>query len=139
MACFFLFILKALHMKQFQPGEDTRIMIDYSQADIPASARTLQPVVFEEGNAICAVFGPDPQAGVLGCGTTIKEALWDWDKHLQDFKDNYDPDDEVAVYLQEMIDSKTAGPNEASDEPKKTEEEIKEEMPFETPNARGLE
>jgi len=44
----------------------------------------LKPVIFQEGNPFCCLLGTDPQAGVFGCGDSLKEAIADWDQHLKE-------------------------------------------------------
>jgi hypothetical protein len=109
-------------MKQFDVNDAMKIPIDSNDNDIPESAKILQPLIFleetNEAKAYCVVLGPDPQAGVCGCGNSPKEALWDWDNQLKEFIENHETGDQVAAYIDEMYG--------------------KESMPFETPNAKGL-
>jgi hypothetical protein len=114
-------------MKQFEVDESMKVQIDYNDVDIPDSVRTYKPLVFEDGNNYCVVLGPDPQVGIFGCGPTTKEALWDWDKHFNDFKNHHEEDDEVAIYIHEVS---------ANTREEKPAEE--DEVLFETPHAKGL-
>jgi hypothetical protein len=124
-------------MKQFDVDETMKVQIDYTDTGIPRSVRLLQPVVFQEGNSYCVVLGPDQTVGVVGCGPTLSEALWDWDKHLEDFKRNHEEDDEVALFIESRLTNSTetdemlaaTGTDEYIDTP---------EIPFETPHAKGL-
>jgi len=59
--------------------------VDYNDAGIPNSARAIRPQVFHDGDKYCGLFGKDPKTGVFGCGTTVMEALQDWDQQLQKF------------------------------------------------------
>jgi len=59
------------------------IRIDYDASDLPETAKELKPVLFREGNVICCLSGSDPRSGIFGCGSTLSEAIKDWDA---DFK-----------------------------------------------------
>jgi hypothetical protein len=62
--------------------------------------------------------GPDPLTGIFGCGDSPKEALWDWDGQLKEFIQSHDAGNKIAAYIDEVYGKKN--------------------MPFETPNAKGL-
>ena len=86
-------------MEQYDVPEEMRVPLDYADEELPASVRVFKPVLFIDGDSFCCVLGPDPQAGVFGCGDTSKEALIDWEKHLID-RINYNlGDDEVSKFL----------------------------------------
>lgn len=51
--------------------------------NLPPSVKMFRPLVFQDSDGVCVVFGPDPQEGIFGCGPTIEEALKDWDDHLK--------------------------------------------------------
>jgi hypothetical protein len=89
-------------MKQLTVPDEMRVDIDYSDVQLPESVKTFQPLLFKEGNSYCCVLGPDPQAGVFGCGDTPIHALQDWDKHLKEYEPR-DENDEVAMYIQETL------------------------------------
>ena len=86
-------------MKQFEVPDRAKVNIDISDPDIPDSVKQLRPVLFQEGDAYCCLLGPDPQAGVFGCGSSAKAALQDWDKNLQTLKDSGKEGDEVLEYV----------------------------------------
>jgi hypothetical protein len=46
---------------------------------------------------------PDPQAGVFGCGNSTKEALIDWDKHLQERARDTKGGDDLDEYIQDTL------------------------------------
>lgn len=50
---------------------------------LPPAVKEFRPLVYQEGNAYCCVLGPNPQAGVAGCGSSPQDALMDWN---EDFK-----------------------------------------------------
>lgn len=64
--------------------------------ELPRAADVLQPVLFQESNQYCCLLGPDPQAGVFGCGTTAQEAVNDWEQHLKDRVNNAGKSDKLA-------------------------------------------
>ncbi len=90
-------------MKQLNVPDEMKVDIDFSDKQLPESAKILTPLVFRDGDSYCAVLGPDPQEGVFGCGKTPIEALKDWDKNLKAKKETKDPNDEVAFYINETL------------------------------------
>jgi len=91
-------------MRQLEVPDELKVAIDMNDKDIPDSAKTFQPVLFKDGDSFCCVLGPDPQEGVVGCGQTPVDALKDWNKNLQERKTVTDKNDEVALYIQRVID-----------------------------------
>ena len=91
-------------MIQLEVPDELKVAIDLDDKDVPESAKTFQPVLFKDGNSFCCVLGPDPEEGVFGCGQTPVEALKDWDKNLQERKTVTDKNDEVALFIQRVID-----------------------------------
>ena len=91
-------------MIQLEVPDELKVAIDLDDKDIPESAKTFQPVLFKDGNSFCCVLGPDPEEGVFGCGQTPVEALKDWDKNLQQRMKVTEKNDEVALYIQRVID-----------------------------------
>jgi hypothetical protein len=61
----------------------SQIEIDYTDLGYPEKSRKLKPHVFKDGNAFCAIYGPDPQEGIFGCGDTPLEAIEDWENDLE--------------------------------------------------------
>lgn len=70
------------HVKM-KVDQNAIIRIDYDADDLPATAKAYKPVLFREGNLICCLLGNDPRDGIFGCGSTLSEAIKDWDA---DFK-----------------------------------------------------
>ncbi|MGN6491179.1 MAG: hypothetical protein ACTHLE_04225 [Agriterribacter sp.] len=70
-------------MKQMNMDGLEVITVDYDSHDLPAVAKIFKPVIYKDGTAYCCLLGPDPQAGIFGCGETPKEAVIDWEAHLQ--------------------------------------------------------
>ncbi|ACU60708.1 hypothetical protein [Chitinophaga pinensis] len=90
-------------MEQMQIPADMQCAIDYGQPELPRAIRELHPVLFKEGDSYCCLLGPDPQAGIFGCGATPGEALTDWDEHLRERMKTPDANDEVAAYVKGVL------------------------------------
>ena len=90
-------------MKQMELPEDMKEKIDFSDVNLPLTVRILQPILYKDGDSFCVVFGPNPQEGVFGCGSTAGEALNDWNMHLRERIKNPDINDEVANYIMKEI------------------------------------
>lgn len=56
--------------------------ISYSQTDVPALVKAIQPTVFREGDNYYAVSSDEHQKHVVGKGISAESALLDWDKKL---------------------------------------------------------
>ena len=89
-------------------GLDT-VTIDYEEGGWPKNAGIFRPLLYRDGNAFCCILGPDPQAGVFGCGDTALEAVIDWDNHLNEKILQGDMSDPVTQYL---IDTKNISKND---------------------------
>jgi hypothetical protein len=90
-------------MEQMNVPDETKLPIDYEDESLPASVRTFRPLIYQDGELICAVLGPDPQTGVFGSGATQEEAIEKWDLHLQDLLKYHKEDDKVARYIIETL------------------------------------
>jgi hypothetical protein len=85
-------------------------LIDYSQFSIPKAVKALKPVLFQEGEGFCCLLGPDPQAGIFGCGETPEAAIADWNRHLSDRMSQPLGDDPVAQYVEEVLNASNLKP-----------------------------
>ena len=92
-------------MKQFDVPAEIRVPFDYSDKELPVSVRIFKPVIFRDADSFCVVFGPNPQAGVFGCGDTPREALTNWDKNLYRRIKQHKKDDEVTSFVINTIAS----------------------------------
>jgi hypothetical protein len=72
------------NMEQMKINPVDQVFIDYESETIPQSVYVFRPVVYEDGNAYCCILGPDREAGVFGSGTTPKDAMEDWEKHVRE-------------------------------------------------------
>ena len=90
-------------MKQLDVPDEMKIAIDCADGHIPESVKTFRPLLFKDGDSYSCVLGPDAQQGVFGSGETTMAALKDWDKNLRQRMKVTDKDDEVALYIQRVI------------------------------------
>jgi hypothetical protein len=88
-------------MKQPSVDHSAIVNIDYEARDIPSAAKEFKPVVFHDGDAFCCMLGPDPQAGIFGCGRTPEEAVRDWDLHFGERLAKPYENDELVKYIEE--------------------------------------
>ena len=86
-------------MQQLNVPEENKLPIDYEDESLPPSVRRFRPLLYQDGEMICAVLGPDPQTGISGCGASIEEALKEWDIQLQDRIKYHKGEDELAQYI----------------------------------------
>jgi hypothetical protein len=76
-----------------------KIEIDFTDPALPESVMILRPLLFYKEGGYCCILGPDPQRGVLGCGYSAKEAMSDFDQHLQELRNKPRADDEVSIFV----------------------------------------
>lgn len=62
---------------------------------LTGSAKALQPTVYKDGDLFFCLLGASKN-GVLGSGTTIDDAISDWDKNLQTRLNIGDQNDDVV-------------------------------------------
>ncbi len=100
-------------MEQMKIPQEMKVDIDFERPGIPYTAEVLQPVLFKDTNRYCCILGPDPQAGIFGCGQTPEEALQDWDKQLTQRIEQARPDDKLLLFVNDFLNpgaaSKTTG------------------------------
>jgi hypothetical protein len=89
-------------MEQFNLRDETKVNLDYADTELPISVRTFKPLVFQDGDSFCAVFGPD-RNGVFGHGETPKAALLDWDRNLYFRIKESKIDDELVRYVIDTV------------------------------------
>ena len=64
------------------PGE-TKVIINYSDAEVPVLVKAIRPVLFHQGESHYAVFGQEQQTNIVGKGVSREDALIDWEKNLK--------------------------------------------------------
>jgi hypothetical protein len=88
-------------MEQMQANGLKVIPVDFDADTIPVSARQTHPLVYEDGNAICCILGPDPQRGIFGCGATVEAALADFDAHFKELLEHPKEGDPVSEFIRQ--------------------------------------
>lgn len=82
--------------------DEAVVPVNYESLDLPATVRQFKPTVFKEGNMYCCILGPDRQKGVFASGSSVKEAIRNWDANVHIRLNRHKEDDEVARF---MLDS----------------------------------
>jgi hypothetical protein len=90
-------------MEQMKINPEAVITVDFQNENLPTSVQQLKPEVFREEDAFCVILGPDPFAGIFGCGETLEEALRDWDNNLADEIENPTEGNETTRYILEIL------------------------------------
>ena len=88
-------------MEQMQANDLKVIPVDFNATTIPVSVRQTHPLVYEDGDAICCVLGPDPQRGIFGCGATVAAALADFDVHFNELLKHPIEGDPVSEFIRQ--------------------------------------
>jgi hypothetical protein len=94
----------SMRMEQMSMRGLDVISIDYEDPAFPTPIRDFRPAVYMDGNSFCCLLGPDPQAGIFGCGTTQQAAISDLVEHFHERIDHPAAEDELA---KEIIDSRS--------------------------------
>jgi hypothetical protein len=90
---------------------DPDALMDISQQKpLSTAVRELQPALFREGSGFCCLLGPDPQAGIFGCGNTPEQAIADWSSNLKKRMAEPIGDDPVAQYVSDVFNSSKLKP-----------------------------
>jgi hypothetical protein len=92
-------------MEQMKPEGLETIQLNFDDPNLPMVVRKLQPLVWHDEASICVLLGPDPQAGVFGCGPTVEEALKDWTDHVDEALASSPEGDEVVTYIRDVMNA----------------------------------
>lgn len=92
-------------MEQMKIDDLARVDINYEDDSLPKVVKELRPVVFAEATHYCCLLGPDKQLGIDGCGTSVVEAIADWEQDLQKRLQTSDENDEVAQYVKDSLNA----------------------------------
>ena len=90
-------------MEQMIIDESARVDIDFTAADVDRTLKTLQPVVFREGETFACHLGPDMESGVVGRGDTPDAAIADWKAALKQRVQQAGEDDELAIFVKDSL------------------------------------
>ena len=77
--------------------------IDFTAADVDRTLKTLQPVVFQEGEHFCCHLGPNMEQGILGTGDTPEAAIEAWKAALKQRVQTATEDDELATFVKDSL------------------------------------
>lgn len=90
-------------MEELKVKATQKISFDFSRFRLPQYVAEFKPLLYREGDQYCALFGPDIEAGIFGCGNTPEDALIDWNDHLREKLRSPDFNDPVIQYITDMI------------------------------------
>ncbi|GAB3428055.1 hypothetical protein [Niabella aquatica] len=90
-------------MKQMDIPLPLQIDIDFEEEGLSKAVKDLRPVLWHDGQGYCCLLGPDPQQGILGYGTTRKEAISDWEAAVRARVKTAGAADEVGQYVIETL------------------------------------
>jgi hypothetical protein len=94
------------NMEQMSLSGLETVPVNFEQEDLPPSIKEFMPAVYRDGDAYCCILGPDPLAGVFGCGDSLTEALKDWDHQLKERIKEHEDGDPVAEYIMDTMQAK---------------------------------
>jgi hypothetical protein len=77
--------------------------IDFTAADVDRTLKTLQPVVFREGEQFCCHLGPNMEQGILGKGDSPGAAIEAWKAALKQRVETAGEDDELATFVKDSL------------------------------------
>lgn len=77
------------------------VRIDYEAADTPESVKKTHPVLYVKGDGFCCLLGPDPNAGIYGCGKTVQLAMTEFDRLFQERLEHPIQGDPVSEFIQQ--------------------------------------
>lgn len=90
-------------MEQMIIDEAAIVNVDFTAADVERTLKTLQPVVFREGEQFCCHLGPDMESGIIGRGDTAEAAIEDWKAALRQRVERASEDDELATFVKDSL------------------------------------
>jgi hypothetical protein len=99
-------------MEQLTIDEARKVAIDLDDDTLPQSIRVLEPLLYEDGDDYCAVFGPKREEAIIGTGKTPREALVDWDRHLGERRKSHAGDDPLIHYIEDRLKEMPRFPDE---------------------------
>jgi hypothetical protein len=77
------------------------VELDYENEVYPLPVRDFRPAVYKNGDSFCCLLGPDPQAGIFGCGATVDEAIQEWTRHFRERMAEAGEDDPIATEIRD--------------------------------------
>ncbi|MFT3704801.1 MAG: hypothetical protein QM802_20720 [Agriterribacter sp.] len=64
-------------------NEMEKVLVDYSRADLPDTAKNFMPDVYRDGEQFLCVLRSEAGPLILGSGTTLEKALMDWSRSFE--------------------------------------------------------
>jgi len=92
-------------MQQMNVPEDCKVSINFDDESLHPAVKTLQPLLFTDGNGFCCLLGPDFTAGVMGCGATADAAVKNWEANLHKRISNPGKEDVVATFILDKLNA----------------------------------
>jgi hypothetical protein len=88
-------------MDMIQMIIDPELIVDYdfTKPEVNRTLKNLQPVIYRNGDEFFCLLGPDLKQGILGTGSTLEDAIYDWESNLQKRIQNPAEDDEVSEFV----------------------------------------
>lgn len=90
-------------MEQMIVDQAVLVDMDFTAADVDRTLKTLQPVVYRDGEQFCCHLGPDMDQGILGKGDTPEAAIDDWKAALKQRVQSAGEDDELANFVKDSL------------------------------------
>ncbi len=90
-------------MEQMIIDQSAIVAIDFTAADVDRTLKTLQPVVFQEGEQFACHLGPDMEHGILGKGDSPEAAIADWKAALKQRVEHAGEEDELATFVKDSL------------------------------------
>jgi hypothetical protein len=94
-------------MEQMNVPEEMKIEYDFDNENATEAVRTLQPLIYRDGPDYHCVIGPDLKNGIVGVGSTVNEALLEWESKVRKRIIYHTENDELAAFI---IDKLNASP-----------------------------
>ena len=86
-------------MKQMHIDESVIVNLDYEAPGLSAAMKEFKPVVFRDKEGYGCLLGESREAGVFGWGSTVAEAIADWQKHFAERMQRPRATDELVQYI----------------------------------------
>jgi len=70
-------------MEKLAIPDETKVIVNYSDAEVPVLVKAVRPTLFHQGENYYAVFGQEQQTNIVGKGVSEEAALLNWEKNLK--------------------------------------------------------
>jgi hypothetical protein len=86
-------------MIQMVIDPDLVVDYDFTKPEVNRTLKNLQPVVYKNGESYNCLLGPDLETGIVGMGASPEEAIYNWERNLQQRIQHPAEDDEVSEFV----------------------------------------